>query len=246
MIWPMTRSALVVVVVVVAGSWLMGCVGMGQSSVQVRGVPGISVLLLLRGVGFDSLWGLRGWGIGEGEAEEGGFEEIAAGAFEGIAVGDLVAMEETGVVAAEPGFAEVFGSIFFDFMGESVSFETAGAELAPGGGGEVLEDEVLGGGLGLELVVEIVVELAEAVGGLTGEQGGFGAEAVDAGVERTFGAGLRGERAETLGAVPTGGGDLPRGGRVVTHVECLLLRRVADGGGISSSDFGMWLIWFVI
>ena len=97
------------------------------------------------------------------------------------------------------------------FALEQVGFDGAVAAEAEVGHGHAFDEDLFGGGLGLEVAAEVVVDGGEEVGGLVVEQAGGGKavdEVVAAGASLSFGG------ARTGGALRVApvGGDLGFGG----------------------------------
>jgi hypothetical protein len=155
----------------------------------------------------------------------GEFLELEQGQ-EGAAIDQVeagfVAMDEVetaGIVGqGGEGGGKAFGlrgggiQLVFEFLIEGSSFDGPEAAQAPDGGDHFL-DEGLGGKVGGgETAEEILVEFAEGVGGLVGEEDAVGQDAVAEGIEGRAALALGGFGAAGECSVGAGGADATFGG----------------------------------
>jgi len=147
-------------------------------------------------------------------------------ALEGAAIDQVeagfVAMDEVetaGIVGqGGEGGGETFGirgggmEVVFEFLIEGGGFDGPEAAQAPDGGDHFLDQRLSGEVGGGEAAEEILVEFAEGVGGLVGEEDAVGQDAVAEGIEAGAALALGGFGAAGAGAVGAGGADAEFGG----------------------------------
>jgi hypothetical protein len=155
----------------------------------------------------------------------GEFLELEQGQ-EGAAIDEVeagfVAMDEVetaGIVGqGGEGGGEAFGlrgggmEVVFEFLIEGGGFDGPEAAQAPDGGDHFLDQSLSGEIGGGEAAEEILVEFAESVGGLVGEEDAVGQNAVAEGIEAGAALALGGFGAAGAGAVSAGGADAAFGG----------------------------------
>jgi hypothetical protein len=146
-----------------------------------------------------------------------GFVEAALSA--GLVAREVVqGVGAAGVVAVDDGCADVRSEIFVVLLHallqidkaeiKDAGFEDVDAAQAPGGGGDFLDEVGFDGAVGLEVVVEIGLELVELVLVLAFDDGDLGGEAVAEGVPGDAGLTLGGFGAGAFLSVAAVGSDL--------------------------------------
>ncbi|MBI1895687.1 MAG: hypothetical protein HYS04_03990, partial [Acidobacteria bacterium] len=122
-----------------------------------------------------------------GSGPSGGLHEDA----QVIAVG----AEEESLAGGSGGVAEPFLKVGIELARgdvEGAGLDVGDAEFAPGGEGEVVDQDLGGGGGGAVLIEESVAQGFIERGVLAGDDGAFGGEAVAEGVEARGGFALEG------------------------------------------------------
>ena len=171
-------------------------------------------------------------------------EEAGEGAVELAFVAGLVAEEEiegaTGVGEVTDGEGGAGGGVVdgdgvvhgggkFHLMGDAGGFHGPDALLPPPGGDHFFDEGALGGGAGLVLFHEVVIQLVEELGHFAREDDGAGEEAVANGVERRVVFAAGGNRSTGFGAVGAGGSGTAFGS-LAFHLR-LWSRETGQAGG---------------